>query len=148
MDPGNTNTIPDYPDLRTELRLKIRSAEAITEQGEILLNLQERLYSLLNSDFNEIVSHCPLLEGSQTERIKAAFHETEMLVTQVKEIVKSGKKIQDVAKKKLELISLHVSEHDRQNEVTEIKDLLTEFVKMSSLIYESTAHFQRIIYGH
>ncbi|GFX93290.1 hypothetical protein TNCV_4761691 [Trichonephila clavipes] len=146
MDPGNINTIPDYSDIRTELRLGIQSSEDINEIGEIVLNWQERIFSLVNSNFTEIFSQYSSLEGSELERIRADFQEIEVMVTEVKRLVESGKKVQGEAKDKLESMTLDVSKDDFQNEVTEIIYLLNVLEDMASLIYEFANQFQPALF--
>ncbi|GFX93278.1 hypothetical protein TNCV_4761571 [Trichonephila clavipes] len=127
MDPGNLNTLPDYSELRTQWNLKIQSSVSIIEAGEIMFKRQQKIFSLLHAIFIEQVSQYSSLEGNELEKIKADFDETEVLMHKLKVSLESMKKIQRQAKDKLEFINLHVSKHDCQNEVTEIKDLFNLF---------------------
>ncbi|GFX93221.1 hypothetical protein TNCV_4761001 [Trichonephila clavipes] len=147
MDPGNLNSFPDYSELRTQLSLKIQTVGEIVERCETMLTRQERIFSLLHSSINELVSQCSYLEDSELERIRVDFHEAKMLVTKVKSLMESMKEIQSQARAKVEFISLHVSEQNCQNEVMEMKDLLDSFQTMASLILENRNRFQSVVVG-
>ncbi|GFV75571.1 hypothetical protein TNCV_2240201 [Trichonephila clavipes] len=147
MHPGNVNTIPDHSDLITQWSLNIQTAGEIIEQSETMLTLLERMFSLVHSSFNEIVLQYFSLEESELERIRAGFHEAEILVTKVKILLESMKEIQSEARDKVEFITLHVSEHDCQNEVIEIKNLIDLFQRMTFLILENINQFQSAVAG-
>ncbi|GFV75657.1 hypothetical protein TNCV_2241061 [Trichonephila clavipes] len=106
MDSGNLNALSDYSELRTQWNLKIQSAETLIEQGENMSNRHERIFSLVHSNFNELVSQYSSLEGSELEKIKPDFDETEVLMNKVKRVLESMEKIQSETKDKLEFINL------------------------------------------
>ncbi|GFV75620.1 hypothetical protein TNCV_2240691 [Trichonephila clavipes] len=148
MDPGNLNKLPEYSELRTQWNFRIQSAGKVIEQGYIVLNHQEKIFSFLHSIFDELVSQYSSFEGSELEKITADFHETEALMKKVKSLLESMKKIQSETKDKLEFINLHVSEHDCRNEVTEIKDLLELFeTTMDSYICADRNQFRSALSG-
>ncbi|GFV75639.1 hypothetical protein TNCV_2240881 [Trichonephila clavipes] len=147
MDSGNLNTLSDYSELRTQWNLKIQSAVTLIEQGETMSNRHERIFSLVHLNFNELVSRYSSLEGSELEKIRADFDETEVLMKKVKSVLESMKKIQSETKDKLEFINLHVSEHDCRKEVTEINDLLKLFATTASFFDEDMNQFRSAVAG-
>ncbi|GFY76971.1 hypothetical protein TNIN_285771 [Trichonephila inaurata madagascariensis] len=134
MDPGNLNKLSDYSALRTQFNFRIQSTKNLIEQSEIVLNYQEKIFSLDYSNFTELISQYSSLEGSELEKIKADFFETEVLMTRVKSLLEFMKKIHCRAKDKLEFKNLHVSEHDCRNEVTEIKRISSNCLKQQRLL--------------
>ncbi|GFV75622.1 hypothetical protein TNCV_2240711 [Trichonephila clavipes] len=147
MDSGHLNTLSNYSELRTQWNLKIRSAVTLIEQGETMSNEHENIFSFLHMNFNELVSRYSSLEGSELEKIRADFDETEALMKKVKSVLESMKKIQSETKDKLEFINLHVFEHDCRKEVTEINDLLKLFATTASFFDEDMNQFRSAVAG-
>ncbi|GFR07497.1 hypothetical protein TNCT_632011 [Trichonephila clavata] len=146
---GNLNDILPCPVALYKHNFKFKSAKRHAEPilRPAKLTISTKNTKKCDSSFTELVSREVTLQGSELEKMRDDFQETQVLMAKVTSLMESMKKDQGQAKDKLEFIASYLSEHDCQSEVRETQDLIAFFEIMFSSTYETVNPFENAVTG-